>query len=113
MCATRDARLVPRGARPATRGVLLDGCAGLGFVVRPFDAAGVAELDCAVLDPEVFAAGVAVDCATPDCPTTSNPNRRIKLPEPRLRTDNGEEERDIIPLYADLLSAGAAGEPVT
>jgi hypothetical protein len=98
VCATRDARLV--------------WCVGLCLVVGFPVAAGLAELDCAVLDPEVFAAGVAVDCATPDCTTISNPNRSVKLPRPRRRTGNGEEEPDIIPLYSELLSTVAVGEPV-
>jgi len=110
VCATRDARLDPLGVRE-------DGGAVLCVVVGFFGAAGVAELVCAVLDPEGFAAGVAVDCDPPDCatpdqPAISNPNRRIKLPEPRLLVGNGEEKPDIVPLYADLLSTGAAGEPV-
>ena len=88
------------------------------FVVGFFVAAGLALLDCALLDPEVFAAGVAVDCATPDCvipdkPSISNPNRSAKLPRPRRRTGNGEEEPDIIPLYADLHATGTFVEPLT
>jgi len=117
VCATRDARLATRGARLAPLGVLLaplgvllDGCVGSRFVVGPFVAAGVAVLDCTVLDPEVFAAGVAVDCATPNCTTISNPNRTKR--RPRRRTGNGEEEPDIFPLYADFHSTVAAGESV-
>lgn len=70
MCATREARLVE--------------CVGLRFAVGFFGFACVADFDCAVPDavpdPEVLVAGVAVDCAAPDCPTNSNPNRRTKLP---------------------------------
>src|SRR5208337_1844074 len=94
VCATRDARLV--------RWV------GLCFVVG--FPAGLPLLDCAVPDtvpgPDVSAAGVAVDCDPPDCampdqPSISNPNRRTKLPGPRRRTGNGDEKPNIIPLYAD------------
>jgi hypothetical protein len=92
------------------------GAAGVGFVLGPCVAAGVAELGCAVPEPEVFAAGAVVDCASPDRATPDQPaisnTRRMKRPELPLSTGNEEEEPDIIPLYADLLSTGVAGEPV-
>ena len=107
MCATRDARLVTFGVRD-------DGCVGLCVVVGFFASVDAAGSDCALLGPGVFAAGVAVDCAAPDCaipdkPSISNPNRSNKLPGPRLRTGSGEEEPDIIPLYADCSLPGQPG----
>ena len=112
MCATRDAWLVECVVVGLCVAVGFFGAAGVGFVPGPCVAAGVAELGCAEPDPEAFAAGAAVDCASPDQPAISN-TRRIKLPELRLSAGNGEEKPVIIPLYADLLSAGIAGEPVT
>jgi hypothetical protein len=69
VCATRDERL------EAWLVWCVDLCFAVGFLV----VACLALPDFAVPDPEVLAAGVAVDCATPDKPSISNPNRRTKL----------------------------------
>jgi hypothetical protein len=81
---------------------------GLGFAVGPCVAAGAAELDCAVPDPEVFAAGVAESCATPHRAAISNPNKTTRRPHRSLRRRG--EKSTIIPLYAELDAVGTAGE---
>jgi hypothetical protein len=84
-----------RDARLGTLDVWLVCCAGLCVAVGFFASAGVAAFDSAAPDSEELVAGAAVDCATPDRatpdpPAINNPNRRIKLPEPRLNTGNGQ-----------------------